>query len=94
MPKEVNFAKELKELEAIVNWFESGQVDLDEALPKFERGMELAAKLKKHLDGFENKVEVIKKKFNAPSTPQGTARSDINMDGMVDLDLSDGQLPL
>ena len=59
-----DFGKELKELEQIVEWFESGDADLDAALPKFERGMELATKLKKHLDQIENKVEVIKKKFD------------------------------
>lgn len=59
-----DFAKELKELEAIVEWFESEEVDLNDALPKFERGLELAAKLRKHLGTVENKVEVIKKKFD------------------------------
>jgi exodeoxyribonuclease VII small subunit len=65
-----NFNKELKELEAIVEWFESDSVDLDAALPKFERGMELAAKLKQHLEQVENKIEVIKKKFDAPNTAE------------------------
>lgn len=60
-----NFGNELKELEQIVEWFEGGDADLDAALPKFERGMELATKLKQHLDQIENKVEVIKKKFDA-----------------------------
>ncbi len=62
-----DFGKELKELEQIVEWFESSDADLDAALPKFERGMELATRLKKHLDQIENKVEVIKKKFDADS---------------------------
>ena len=65
MSKPANFSKELKELEAIVEWFESDEVDLNAALPKFERGMELAARLKKHLATVENKVEVIKKKFES-----------------------------
>ena len=72
MPKadNIDFAKELKELEAIVGWFESEEVDLNAALPKFERDMELAAKLRKHLSGVENKVEVIKKKFSqSPNNP-------------------------
>ena len=61
-----NFAKEMKELEAIVEWFEAEEVDLNEALPKFERGMELATKLRKPLSEVENKVEVIKKRFDEP----------------------------
>lgn len=68
MPKaEVDFSKELKELEAIVEWFEAGEVDLNQALPKFERGMELAQRLKQYLEKVENKVEVIKKKFDQPA---------------------------
>lgn len=68
--KRVDFAKELQELEAIVAWFESGDVDLDEALSKFERGMELSARLKDHLQTVANKVEVIKKKFETSDGPK------------------------
>lgn len=60
----IDFSKELKELEAIVDWFEGGEVDLDAALPKFERGMELATRLRNHLQTVQNQVEVIKKKFD------------------------------
>jgi len=60
----VDFAKELKELEAIVDWFEAGKGDVDQSLDKFERGLELAARLKKHLQGVENKVQIIKQKFD------------------------------
>jgi exodeoxyribonuclease VII small subunit len=38
------FEKALKELEAITLWFESTDVDLDQGLVKFERGMELRRK--------------------------------------------------
>lgn len=61
-----NFSKDLQELEAIVKWFESSDVDLDKALAKFERGMELASTLKKHLETVENKVEKIKERFDEP----------------------------
>lgn len=60
-----NFTKDLQELEAITSWFESEEVDLDQALTKFERGMTLAAGLKEHLNGVENRVEKIKQKFSA-----------------------------
>jgi exodeoxyribonuclease VII small subunit len=62
---DVNFGKSLAELEEIVAWFESDEVDLDSALQRFERGMELAGQLKNHLRGIENKVEVIKRKFDS-----------------------------
>lgn len=60
-----DFASEMEELEQIVAWFERGDGDLDESLKKFERGMELAEKLKKHLETVENKAEVIRKKFDS-----------------------------
>lgn len=66
MDTKIDFAASLKELEDITVWFESEEVDLDQALVKFERGMELAARLKSHLNQVENKVELIKRKFNDP----------------------------
>ena len=54
---------QMAELEAITAWFESPDIDLDEALAKFERGMELASGLKKQLGEVENKIEKIKKSF-------------------------------
>lgn len=64
MPTEqFNFEKALKELEDITGWFEAGDADLDQGLAKFERGLELAGQLKKHLAEIENRVEKIKQKF-------------------------------
>jgi exodeoxyribonuclease VII small subunit len=65
--KEPNFADKLAELEAITEWFESDNVDLNESLTKFERGMELSGELKKELQQVENRVEKIKQKFDAPA---------------------------
>jgi exodeoxyribonuclease VII small subunit len=62
-----DFGAKLKELEAITEWFESDEVDLNAALAKFERGMQLADELKKELGEIENRVDVIKRKFDAPS---------------------------
>lgn len=66
-PKSQTFAKDMAELEAITAWFESGDIDLDESLLKFERGMELASGLKKQLAAVENKVEKIKRSFDSPA---------------------------
>jgi exodeoxyribonuclease VII small subunit len=60
----VDFSKDLKELEAIVESLETGEIDLDKSLDQFEKGMELANRLKNYLDDVENRVEVIKKKFD------------------------------
>ncbi|TAL20482.1 exodeoxyribonuclease VII small subunit [Patescibacteria group bacterium] len=58
-----NFGEAFNELEKIANWFEKQEIDLEEGLVKFERGLELAAKLKARLKEAENKVEQIKVKF-------------------------------
>lgn len=64
MPKDsFNFAKAFAELEKITQEFESGEIDLEEGLKKFERGLELAHELKKQLQGAENKLRLIKKKY-------------------------------
>lgn len=60
--KEPTFAEAFGELEAITEALEKG-VDLDEGITKFERGLELAAMLKKRLVTAENKIETIKEKY-------------------------------
>lgn len=62
--KKTNFAEAFKELEEIVRWFESSEVDLEEGLKKFERGLELAKKCRGRLAEVENKVTQIKEKFS------------------------------
>lgn len=62
--KKANFAEAFKELEEIVRWFESSEVDLEEGLKKFERGLELAKKCRLRLAEVENKVTRIKEKFS------------------------------
>lgn len=62
--KTPTFAEAFKELEEITEWFETSEVDLDEGLKKFERGLELAGQLKKKLAEVENTVVTLKKKFS------------------------------
>lgn len=62
------FEDALKELEAITAWFERPDIDLDEGLVKFERGMELTSQLKAHLEAVENRVDKINQKFEAKSS--------------------------
>ena len=67
LAEKFNFGESFVELEKITDWFERGDVELEEGLKKFERGLELAQKLKKRLQEVENKVEEIKKKFEDES---------------------------
>ncbi len=66
--KKANFAEAFKELEDIVRWFESTEVDLEEGLKKFERGLELAKKCRERLADVESKVTRIKEKFTDSET--------------------------
>lgn len=63
--KQSTFAEAFTELEEITAWFESAEVDLDEGLKKFERGLELASVCKKKLSEVENKVVELKEKFSS-----------------------------
>lgn len=58
--KKFNFGEAFAELEKITEWFEKEEMDLEEGLEKFERGLALAAKLKQRLKEVENRVEEIK----------------------------------
>lgn len=73
-----DFGAALKELEAITAWFEGENIDLDEGLVKFERGMELAGKLRAGLAATQNRVEQIKQKFDQASAKPTRATTDDN----------------
>ena len=60
MVEKLSFQKASKELEQIVQAMESGKLDIDEALAKFERGLELTKFLKKRLSVVENRVKELK----------------------------------
>ena len=62
--KQPSFAEAFAELEKLTEWFETEEVDLDEGLQKFERGLELAKICKKKLAEVENKVTTLKEKFS------------------------------
>jgi exodeoxyribonuclease VII small subunit len=62
--KKFSFAKGYEELEAIVQDFESRELDLEKDLQKFERGLELAKKLQGRLTEIENTVHEIERKFS------------------------------
>lgn len=63
--QKTDFQRQLEELEQIVAWFESADVDIDQALEKFERGMELASRLEQQLGEAENTVREITRKFGS-----------------------------
>jgi len=48
------------ELGQIVEWFESGEADIDEALDKYNQALKLIAELEAYLKTAENKITKIK----------------------------------
>ncbi|MFA6522580.1 MAG: exodeoxyribonuclease VII small subunit [Patescibacteria group bacterium] len=61
--KQSNFAENFAELENLTQWFETEEVDVEEGIKKFERGLELASLCKARLAEVENKVTELKKKY-------------------------------
>jgi exodeoxyribonuclease VII small subunit len=60
--KTIDFEKSLKRLERIVQELEDGNLSLDEALRKYEEGIELAKGCSKMLKETKEKVEKLVKK--------------------------------
>lgn len=59
MSEELKFEKALERLEKIVDDLESGSLDLEDALKKYEEGVKLSALCQKRLSQAEKKVEIL-----------------------------------
>jgi exodeoxyribonuclease VII small subunit len=51
------------ELAEIMDWFESGEADLDEAVAKYKHAIELIDQLEDYLQNAENEIKKITKSF-------------------------------
>ena len=58
---EIKFEKALAELKAIVAKLEAGDLELDESLKLFERGVKLIQVCSKKLDDAERRVDIVMK---------------------------------
>lgn len=63
-----SLSKQLADLDALMAWFDQADIDLDEALKKFDEGVKLAEQIKKQLAEAENKITVLKQRFNQDRT--------------------------
>ena len=59
MVKEIKFEEKLKELEAIINELESGELDLDTLIEKYTTAMKLVKQCDEKLKNVEEKVNKI-----------------------------------
>lgn len=60
MSKEkVNFEEAMQKLETIANELETGNLNLDESVEKFEEGMKLSKECAKILDDAEKRISIL-----------------------------------
>ena len=59
-PAQPSFDDGLDRLEALVQQLESGSLSLEEALARFEEGVQLSQALQQHLAEAQRKVEILK----------------------------------
>jgi exodeoxyribonuclease VII small subunit len=64
MNKKMSLQNDFEELNKLTEEFESGKIGLEESMPKFRRGLELARRIKKRLEEIENEIKEIKGEFH------------------------------
>lgn len=57
--KELNFEETMQELEKIVQELEKGDLNLDDSISKFEKGMKLSKNASDYLEKAEKKITVL-----------------------------------
>lgn len=65
MTKNSTIKQKLAQLDELVAWFEQDDIDIEQSLKKFEQAEKLADEIASELKTAKNKIEVIKKKFDA-----------------------------
>lgn len=63
MAKTVNYRELSSELDDVLNKLQSGELDIDEAMKQYERGMQIIKDLEAYLKTAENKVLKTKVSF-------------------------------
>lgn len=63
--KKIAYAELSMELEDILSDLQSGDLDVDDAIKKYERGAAIVEELETYLKDAENKVTKIKQRFDA-----------------------------
>ena len=56
---EMNFEQAIEELEGIAQELESGKLNLDDSIKKFEDGMKLSKKCTEYLENAEKRITVL-----------------------------------
>lgn len=64
MSKTKKLSEKLAELDKLVSWFDNEDLDIDEAIEKFDEVGTLTGDIKAELEVLENKITVLKQKFD------------------------------
>lgn len=56
--------KKMRELEALVAWFDSDEFQLEEALTVYKKAEQLADEIEKELTEYKNEITILKQKFD------------------------------
>lgn len=59
-----DFGAQMVELESIAQYLQGSDVDIDQAIAKYERGVKIAKDLQAYLKTAENKVRSLKQNFD------------------------------
>jgi exodeoxyribonuclease VII small subunit len=63
--KEFNYQEARKELQDLLDWFESGSAELDKALDNYKRAEELISQVEAYLRAIDAKLQVTLKSSNS-----------------------------
>ena len=61
---QLSLSELMEQLEAIVDWFNAEDVDIDQATTEFDQGVKLAEVIRQRLAATENKINQIKLRLN------------------------------
>lgn len=57
MPSKKSFSKLREELDELLRWFDNDDIDVDEAIVKYEMAIKLTNEIEKYLKSVENKIK-------------------------------------
>lgn len=89
MKKQFDFAKAMKELEEINQWFQEEDIDLDIGLEKLKRGKELIAGCRERLKDVENQFIQIRDETKAPEAVAVVETQTVTVEDDDDEDVDD-----
>ena len=64
MEEKLNFEETMQQLEKVVQKLENGELNLDESVKEFEKGMELSKSASKYLEDAEKRITILINKDN------------------------------